>query len=466
VLAVQLVPHIGTLSSEYLCAPVILLANDSSVLIDSSAQYHDAPYDSLAFREWQWGDFKANSSLKNPAHYYTSNGNYTITLKVISRNGCVAYDSVPIQVKGPRPRFVITSDTVGCAPFKVTVNNTSAPMLNWIWSFTDTTIYSTTNDSDVTFTYTKPGIYHVRLLGEDNIWNPVTQSYKSCTALFPDTTTNIDIRDVRVIASPPIDIFSNATLCIGEQISISSNAPYPYTKFTWEPEPNTSVVKSFPDTVLEYRFNEPGKKLIKLITTSQSPAGCIDSATRSVEVSQVEADFDIKVISSSKYEFVNKSTGGPLRYEWSFSDPQNEAETRSLEESPSHDYKFLPGPHIVCLSAFNAFDCFDSICKTTPLTQALIIPNTFSPNNDNSNDAFDIYIQGQQLYELIIFNRWGIKVYESSDDGTGNDGINWNGKNMNNGNECPTGTYFYTFRYQLLNMDNPISTNGTITLLR
>jgi len=40
--------------------------------------------------------------------------------------------------------------------------------------------------------------------------------------------------------------------------------------------------------------------------------------------------------------------------------------------------------------------------------------------------------------EVVILNRWGDVVFESSDVG-----FNWNGLNHNNGAACTDGTYFY-----------------------
>lgn len=70
--------------------------------------------------------------------------------------------------------------------------------------------------------------------------------------------------------------------------------------------------------------------------------------------------------------------------------------------------------------------CYDEILVTIeycPVT----IPNVFTPNGDGKNDKF--YIEGIDNYpgsKLLIFNRWGTKVFESenysnSDAWTGND---------------------------------------------
>jgi len=71
-----------------------------------------------------------------------------------------------------------------------------------------------------------------------------------------------------------------------------------------------------------------------------------------------------------------------------------------------------------------------------PVDYTLTIPNLFTPNGDGRNDTF--IIGGLEKYdqnELTIINRWGNKVYVSSD--YRND---WMGDNLNEG------TYFYILR--------------------
>lgn len=90
------------------------------------------------------------------------------------------------------------------------------------------------------------------------------------------------------------------------------------------------------------------------------------------------------------------------------------------------------------------------------------IPEGFSPNGDGINDVF--FIRGIQIYtsnSFTIFNRWGDKVYETS-----NYQNTWTGNATTGlrigGNELPVGTYFYVLD---LNDGTPIY-KGTIYLNR
>ncbi|MEZ4911278.1 MAG: gliding motility-associated C-terminal domain-containing protein [Saprospiraceae bacterium] len=68
-----------------------------------------------------------------------------------------------------------------------------------------------------------------------------------------------------------------------------------------------------------------------------------------------------------------------------------------------------------------------------------ILPNTFTPNGDGSNDVF---IPRKNLFvvqvDFKVFNQWGNLLYETSDPN-----LNWTGVDIN-GKEVDTGTYYYT----------------------
>jgi len=67
-------------------------------------------------------------------------------------------------------------------------------------------------------------------------------------------------------------------------------------------------------------------------------------------------------------------------------------------------------------------------------------PNIFTPNNDGSNDVFTLNGLNVETLELVILNRWGNVVFESTDINA-----NWNGRNKNTGNDCADGVYFYKY---------------------
>jgi gliding motility-associated-like protein len=88
------------------------------------------------------------------------------------------------------------------------------------------------------------------------------------------------------------------------------------------------------------------------------------------------------------------------------------------------------------------------------------VPNVFTPNGDNTNDIFEVIVIGYDSYSIEIYDRWGIRVFQSDDTS-----IHWNGTLQNTGSNCSSGTYYYiitlTDQSQVA-----IRTTGFLTLLR
>ncbi|MCX6294604.1 MAG: gliding motility-associated C-terminal domain-containing protein [Bacteroidetes bacterium] len=88
----------------------------------------------------------------------------------------------------------------------------------------------------------------------------------------------------------------------------------------------------------------------------------------------------------------------------------------------------------------NQLGCIDSACLKVnveipcPSNRNMGIPNAFSPNGDNVNDKFclDGWADCITKFEIVIFDRWGEKVFESKDPDFCWDGI-FNGKALDPG---------------------------------
>lgn len=82
----------------------------------------------------------------------------------------------------------------------------------------------------------------------------------------------------------------------------------------------------------------------------------------------------------------------------------------------------------------------------------VIIPDIFTPNNDNVNDEWKIKLpNGFKLKTVAVYNRWGTLVYTIDDTVLSSEKskvnvINWDGR-TNSGLECSEGVYFYVINY-------------------
>jgi len=93
-----------------------------------------------------------------------------------------------------------------------------------------------------------------------------------------------------------------------------------------------------------------------------------------------------------------------------------------------------------------------------------VLPNAFTPNNDNSNDLFVPRVNRFiDRIDFEVFNRWGNLVFATSDPA-----INWNGQNISN-EDLKEGTYFYTcavFERRVEGVVEGAKLSGTIQLIR
>lgn len=92
---------------------------------------------------------------------------------------------------------------------------------------------------------------------------------------------------------------------------------------------------------------------------------------------------------------------------------------------------------------------------------SLTIYNAVSPNNDGINDFFNIEVTDNCARNLRvkIFNRWGVKVFETDNYGPNGDlfyGYSDGRVTVEAGKRLPTGTYFYILQYDY---DNPATNN-------
>jgi gliding motility-associated-like protein len=272
---------------------------------------------------------------------------------------------------------------------------------------------------------------------------------------------------VYVLPTPPVSISSADTACPDIAVRFVAVADTAYKNFNWSFGDGSQTASG--DTVVFHAYGVPGNYNVTLIPDAFNSFGCIDSAAKQITIPAVKAGFTIDSSSSPVFIFSNASQYA-VRYAWDFGDPASGAGNSSQLLNGSFDYGGKTGIYTICLTAFNQADCWDSVCKQISLIRIdtlLIIPNVFTPgNHDGKNDAFDIDILGFSKYELQIYNRWGTEVYRSDRDGTGNDGINWNGRDHNDGRECSEGVYYFIFNCRFITDRNDRTYHGTVTLIR
>lgn len=187
--------------------------------------------------------------------------------------------------------------------------------------------------------------------------------------------------------------------------------------------------------------------------------GCTQTATAIVgtnpgPTATVGTDLTIPIGSTA-----NLSAGGGGTYSWSPSADLSCSNCATPIASPQQST-------VYCVIVTDTNGCSDSACMKVSLEApcpdnlTIDLPTAFTPNGDGHNDVFLIAGLNNCVvsYSLVIFDRWGEKVFESTDMAAAWDGI-YRGKDLD------AAVFVYYFSAVFTNGQS-ISKKGNITLIR
>lgn len=133
-----------------------------------------------------------------------------------------------------------------------------------------------------------------------------------------------------------------------------------------------------------------------------------------------------------------------------------------------HDYRDSLGTYWVCLESTDKYNNKDTFCQILIndfSTDAGYKPNIFTPGIDSTTGkpkTFNIAVENEIYYYLVIYNRFGVKVFETLDKN-----VQWNGNEMNTGNPCPDGTYYYLLQFTYNDeKKEKLNLNGNVRVIR
>ncbi len=376
--------HFSTGNSALICTPEVNF-KDTSTLTDPGTSFSGHPNDSAASWEWQFGDGKGKSFVKEPTHNYTQNDTFDVKLKVTNTKGCQDSINKSLQIKGPKPNFSIKSNAKGCPKLTTIFDNKSKDATSYIWEFGDknNNVLSTKKDTNIDFTYQEGGSKSIFLVAQDSVKNPNTGSQEFCSATYPDTSVKSKITvDVKEKPQPE---FTFNTFCDTTSVSFQDNSTPPssgsITKRNWE----FGKMGVDSGTNPSFDFKSSGEYKVKLITKTNN--GCKDSITKNVLVPfGVNADFSYQNnCKNEPVQFTDSSTADSTSiqsWEWRFGDGAT-----SSQENPNHSYTST-GSYTVELIATSKKGCKDTIQKTITIYSDPV--SAFSVGNTCEGQDVDI----------------------------------------------------------------------------
>ena len=354
------------------------------------------------------------SALQNPTITGTTaamSGVYTVNVTVAGPPACNSSATTTVTINA-NPVVTVNSPTT-CAGISTTL--TAAGATSYAWS-------------------------------TGSFANPITVPGTSATYTVIGTTAGCaDTAIATVTASaPPTVSFTGDTLSGCNPVVcnlVASTAGNPGATYTWDFGDGTTGTGSN----ITHVFTQNGCNTVTLTVSFGAGCSTTDSIPCMINVfPQPVANFlftptTIDILNPTAY-FTNLSTNS-TSWLWNFGDT-----TTSTSQDPTHTWGYI-GTHPVTLYATTVNGCIDSVTYSIIIDDIItaFIPNTFTPNGDGVNDVFNIYSHGIAIdnFEMLVFDRWGNKIFNTRDINEG-----WNGKVHNQGEICEEDVYVYRFNYK------------------
>jgi hypothetical protein len=256
--------------------------------------------------------------------------------------------------------------------------------------------------------------------------------------------------EVFVISLSP-NIIGNNIICIGDSVTLLATND---TQYTWA-DSSGSVLST--DSVLT---------VAPIVTTTYYIYGTIDTVEFTV---YVYPNPTIQVTPTSITIVRGSSTtltaSGAAGYEWSTGDS-----TATITVGPDSTTTYW-------VTGMNSQGCIDSTSVTVTTTRyknIVYLPNVFSPFDENGdNQALQVFGSNIAAISLVIYDRWGEQVYESTDasESTRTDGKccaygkGWDGSWENNGTKINAAAFAYILRGRFTDGEE-FEKQGNITLIK
>jgi len=321
-----------------------------------------------------------------------------------------------------------------CSGYIINFLNYSYGGTSYFWDFGVPWLFDDTSTAQYpSYEYPDTGSFVLLLVVNPGL--PCTDSATALVRVYPGFIA--DFVATSDCPYEPIDFFNNSTALYG---NIDS------TIWLWGDS----------DTAYDFHsghtYANGGIKDITLIIMSD--LGCIDSITKPLYIFE---NPDLNA-GPDQYIYIGDnaylSATGAINYTW------NSTETIAFSTIPNP----IVTPTVTTtysVTTISSYGCpvIDYVTVYVRERPLILLPSSFTPNNDGINDI--LYVNAKNISELksfVIYNRWGERVFESS-----NLTYGWNG--IYNGKAQEIGTYVFYLESRGINGEN-ITQKGNITLIR
>ncbi|MFW5707008.1 MAG: PKD domain-containing protein [Bacteroidota bacterium] len=347
--------------------------------------------------DWTFGD-GSTSSHTDPDYTftnssYTENQYYTVQLNTQSVFGCEATSTQQITVH-PKPFSAFyVSDSEGCAPFTVQIDNQSVGGTQFNWNLGGSQNQQSLPQFNHTFNNLQetPQTYQLHLVttNEYGCWRESFQDIE----VFPQVDADFTADNDQMQGCNPLPLNF-------ENLSQRAHA------YNWNFDDGNS--STIPNPFNEFYTPATHESTYNISLRAESVYGCTDSIVKQAKVIPVPmADFYVspyeQTYPSTEIRVDNLSAPGNWNFRWDMGDGTI-INTQSWE-AIEHEYQFPPGDYAtqqyrIGLDVSNGF-CEDSIAQTVTIHAPMPVVG-FAPSSQGC-PPLEVQFRNESLYGLEYF---------------------------------------------------------------
>ena len=476
-------------------------------------QFTNTSQNYLSFT-WDFGDGETVQNVPDPSHVYQNPGTYIVTLTVLGANGQTTTTTDSVVVLAPAA-FLAAAVPAICAGKADTLKSTgNTRVKSYAWDFGDGTVVSDA-DSAVGHVYATAGVYQARLVVTDSLgcsvaaaasdpidvhappilgitppaalvclgkgvtisaiggvtysWSPgasLSDSTVSAPFATPAVNTeytvtaadnigcaNSDSVGVRVVRPDTVYVSPDSTaICPGKEVQMTATGAYSYQ---W-------IGGGLSGTNVSNPVARPAVTTVYQVVGSDSASCFQDTASvmvKLLEAPTVNAGPDLQVQTETPTTIAAVGSPDVVAWEWT---PATDLSCTTCAQpvcTPRNNEQY-----VVTVTAADGCTASDTVVVTLTCDEAKVrIPDAFTPNGDGHNDRFTVLGAIPMVNHLVIFDRWGAKVFEEDNFVPADPKAGWDG--TMGGRPAPAGVYVY-FAEMQCPTGGVFLRKGTVVLVR
>jgi gliding motility-associated-like protein len=466
---------------------------------------------------WDFGDGVTAGNTNYPSHVYQQPGDYTVALSVFGVGGLIGKYTDVVSVRQP-------SATVAAAPAAVCIGQpvglqaTGVGVLNYLFDFGDGTVAAGTAAA-VSHVYQQSGEYAAQLVVTDTVGCAAAAAAPADVTVNPNPV--IDVSPVAPIACLGNAVKLSASGAVGyswtpstglDRTNVASPVASPAATTSYQVT-GTDANGCSGVATLRVKVVAPEKLAVTPDTTAICGSGVFGIKATGVDVYAWIGDTaGLSAVNTGDVSARPPGSPGLMHYTvvgsdsyGCFSDtlvvavtvlpvPTVDAgpDVEVLQAQPvvllgtgSADvvaWSWTPAVYLSCVACaqpvctpmrgetYTATVTADDGCQASDTVVVKLIceesrvriPDAFTPNGDGHNDRFNILGIGE-VDHLVIYDRWGVKVFERNHFYTADPASGWDG--TMGGQQEPSGVYAYFAQFSCPT-GGAFARQGTVVLIR